>query len=667
MRFRKGTIAVVFTVLGILLLGTGFMQAQAAMECTQTAFQALGLTDEEGQLVTITSAQVMTTYGTTGSPPTPVTVPEHCYVTGMISPQIRFHVALPTAWNSRFYMPGGGGFNGSLTSLTVPLLMNYATAGTDSGHSTSIDPNDGPNAKFAYPDSDPIRHQKKIDFAYRSYRETAVLAKTIINKYYGTWPLYSYWVGCSEGGREALMMAQRFPELFDGIVAGAPILYLTKAHMWSVWNPFQLWDGVPRPGTPGQIMGTNQLPALAAAVYNKCDSIDGLVDGFIVDPRKCNFDATEDLPICDTPTDTCFTMAQATAIHNIHDGVRNSAGEPLFPGQPPGAEVLTRTLPSPVASSSGWVPWIIPNPPAVASSQQGIGESSMQYFSLTNPQPGPTWNFYDFDYDNDPQRLLETSAMVDMINPDLSAFRNRGGKMIHYHGWGDPALTPLMSVNYFESVLNFMGEDAASEFYKLYMVPGMFHCSGGVACWDANTTVPPSTTPAINPNSNQLKFFAAVVDWVEHGKAPYTFIGTRLATATGLTARTRPLCPYPAVERYLGSGNIDDAKNFVCVVPTGVRIEPETFNLKSKGDFTAFVTYPSGYNASEWQITNVVCEGATAVKGTLSGKDYIAKFNRQAVQGVAPGNAIVFTVTATAEYNGQKVFFEGEDTVRVIK
>ena len=667
MRFIKGIPVIVFSVLAILLCAAGPVQTQERTECTQAAFEALGLTDEGGQPVTITSAEIKTTHGTVrvGEPPvtTPVTVPEHCYVTGMIVPQIQFHVALPMAWNNRFFMPGGGGFNGTLPSLTVPLLMGYSTAGTDSGHSTSIDPDDGPQAKFAYPDSDPVRHQKKIDFAYRSYRETAVLAKTIINKYYGTDPLYSYWVGCSEGGREALMMAQRFPELFDGIIAGAPISYLTRAHMWSVWNPFQLWDGVERPGTPGQIMGPNQLPALAKAVYDKCDAGDGLTDGLINDPRNCNFDATKDLPICDTATDTCFTMAQAVAIHNIHDGVRNSAGELLFPGQPPGAEVLTATVPTPDGATSGWSGWIVGNP--YPSRQQSIGESSMQFFSLT-PQPGPDWNFYDFDYDNAPQRLLETSAMVDMINPDLTAFKNRGGKMIHYHGWADPALTPLMTTNYFESVLSFMGETSTSEFYKLYMVPGMFHCSGGVGCWDGNTTLPRnSPTPAINPNGNQLKFFSAVVDWVEYGTIPYTFIGTRAATDTGLTARTRPLCPYPTVERYLGSGNIDEAENFVCVIPANVRIEPETFNLKSQGVFTAFITYPPGYPASNWQITKVVCEGATAVRGMVSEEGYIAKFHRQDVQGMVPGSAVPFTVTATAEYNGQKVLFEGSDTVRV--
>ncbi len=435
--------------------------------------------------------------------------------------------------------------------------------------------------------------------------------------------------------------------------------------MWSVWNPFQLWDGNFRPGPPGpgQIMNSNQLPALAKAVYDKCDAIDGLEDGLIEDPRKCDFDATRDLPICDTASDTCFTMDQAIAIKNIHGGVRNSTGELLFPGQPPGAEVLTTTTPTPNGATSGWSGWIIGNP--YPSRQQAIGESSMQYYSLT-PQPGPTWNFYDFDYDNDPPKLLETSAMVDMINPDLRAFKNRGGKMIHYHGWADPALTPLMTVNYFETVLDFMGKESTSEFYKLYMVPGMFHCSGGVGCWDGATTLPPFTAPTINANANQTKFFNAVVDWVEHGTVPYTFIGARAATAS-LTARTRPLCPYPAVERYLGSGSIDDAVNFVCVVPTGVRVEPETFNLKSKGDFTALITYPPGYPANDWKITKVVCEGAASTGGTLSGKGYVAKFNRQDVQDVAQGNLAEFTVTATAEYNGQKVFFEGSDNVMVIK
>jgi feruloyl esterase len=428
-------------------------------------------------------------------------------------------------------MAGGGGFNGSLPNLNQGLTLNFATAGTDSGHAGF--PLD---ASFAYnpPDnSNPNAAQKKEDFSFRSYHETAHLAKKIIKAFYGHHPRYSYWVGCSEGGREALMMAQRFQDLFDGIIAGAPVLYLTKAHMWSIWNPRALLDG---PVT------ADQLPFLADAIYWKCDGIDGLVDGLIDDPRNCAFDPRKDLPICSTASATCFTTAQTEALHKIYDGVRNSAGRLLFPGQPPGAEVFAGGV-------SGWVPWIIGSP----SLQELIGTSSMQYFSLT-PPPGPTWKITDYNFDTDPARMLQTSKMVDMINPNLWEFKHRGGKMIHYAGWADTALTPLMTVNYYESVLDFMGKENTKEFYKLYMIPGMAHCGGGVGCFDSRT------------NGDVIKLLDAVVEWVEHGIEPYTFVGSRVDN-NGTVLRTRPLCPYPAVERYLGKGDINDAKSFVCVVP----------------------------------------------------------------------------------------------------
>ncbi len=270
MRFGRGFFACLLFV--ILLTGAPPFQARA-MDCSTAAFQALGLVDLKfhSPLTHLTATKVAAAAATATTP----ALPEYCEVQGTIRPAITFRLVLPaTTWNDRFYMAGGGGFDGSLPNLNQGLVLNYATAGTDSGHAgTPLD------ASFAYnpPDnSNPDAAQKKEDFSYRSHSETAHLAKKIIKAFYGRDPRYSYWVGCSEGGREALLMAQRFPELFDGIVAGAPVLYLTKAHMWSIWNARALLDG------PVTI---DQLPFLADAVYKKCDGIDGLVDGLIDDPR----------------------------------------------------------------------------------------------------------------------------------------------------------------------------------------------------------------------------------------------------------------------------------------------------------------------------------------------------------------------------------------------
>lgn len=516
------------------------------------------------------------------------------------------------------------------------MNLNYATAGTDSGHvGIALD------ASFAYNppgNTNPDAAQKKIDFSYRSYDETTTLAKTIINAFYGRGPAYSYWVGCSEGGREALMMAQRFPGHFNGIIAGAPVLYLTKAHMWSIWNPQALFG-------EGSV-AVEQVPALADAIYNKCDGIDGLVDGLIDDPRNCNFVPVEDLPLCDVATATCFTAAQAEALRKIYDGVRNSANEKIFPGMLPGAEVLATTG---VAGTSGWVPWIIGNP----SLQQMIGESSMQYFSLT-PQPGPTWVFTDYNFDTDPAKMAATSAMVDMVDPDLSIFKSRNGKMIHYAGWADTALTALMTTDYYQSVLDFMGESETKEFYKLYMIPGTFHCGGGVGCFDSASDV--------------IQFLNGVREWVENGTEPTSFTGHRVVDDE--TVRTRPLCPYPEVARYKGTGSVDEAESFTCLalIPAVVDIKQTSAKL-NKGTITANMTIPQGYSFKKKQEIGPVVSAAALAKSTsLTNKktNLKAMFKMKDMVDITAGDAVTFTVTAIFSQGGKNYAFEGTDTVNVL-
>ncbi len=561
--------------------------------------------------------------------------PAYCEVRGILTPEIKFTVKLPAAWNGRFYMVGGGGFNGGINdgAMMPAVVRGYATAGTDSGH-------DGQKEKlatFAYnpPDnSNPNALQKKLDFAYRSYYDTAVLAKKIVKTFYESDIRHSYWVGCSEGGREALLMAQRFPELFDGIVVGAPILDLTKAHMWSIWNPRALaGEGA---------VAVNQLPFLADAIYRKCDGIDGLVDGLIDDPRTCTFDPAKDLPKCDAASPACFTAGQIAALKKVYDGVKTSRGELLFPGMPPGAEVL--------APASGWDQWLIGNP----SRQQAYGESSMQYLSL-NPQPGPGWKWTDFNFDTDPQRMAVSSVLFDMTDPYLGPFKARGGKLIQYHGWADTALTPLMSINYYEDVFKVMGEKETKSFYKLYMLPGIFHCGGGAGCYD---------------RSDVNIWFDKVVDWVEKGAEPQAIVGSR-KDASGKVTRTRPFCSYPMVARYTGKGDINDAASFTCVtiVPAKVRIAPGNLDLGKDGQFTAAVTLPRGYKLKSDNIKAVVCEGAPAVKGSvkLTGRSLVARFRTRGVVNVQPGVETAFAVSVIADSLGQKTNFEGLDMLKVVK
>ena len=268
------------------------------------------------------------------------TVPEHCEIIGTIEPEIGFAVDLPTDWNGRFYMAGNGIYAGSISydAMDVGLSMGYATASTDTGHDTSADPMMGMfDASFAY--NNP---EAEIDYCYRAVHETAVTAKEIIEAYYGEQPSYSYFVGCSTGGRQGLMEALRYPEDFDGIVAGAPVVDFTGVQMWGIWNAQALLgDGNIPP---------ESLPILAEAVYTKCDGVDGLVDGLINDPRNCTFDPATDLP------PGSFTPAQVEALEKIYDGVRNSQGELLYPGAPLGTEVFGVGMMGP---GSGWAMWVV--------------------------------------------------------------------------------------------------------------------------------------------------------------------------------------------------------------------------------------------------------------------------------------------------------------------
>jgi len=640
MKFLKPLILTPVAMLITLTFGAGPALSAPTNVCTQEAFTNLGLTDEQfGKPVIISSVAVV---GASGA------IPSHCVVRGTIWPEIGFAVKLPTGWNGNFYMVGGGGWNGTInegtspadgfTSSMVPALVKrYATAGTDSGHSVA---KDGPLTTFAYnpPDnSNPNALQKKLDFAYRSYHETARLAKELIKAYYGNAARFSYFAGCSEGGRQALLFAQRFPDDFDGIYAGSPLAILPRKHMWDVWVAQALLG-------EGSI-SVDQMPILAAAVYNKCDSIDGLVDGLIDDPRKCKFDPAKDLPRCpmDIASPTCFTTGQIGALNKIYGGVKNSAGVLLFPGLPLGAEIL--------APASGWVFWMIPPPDPTFGAIYGL--ASMQFISLT-PQPGPTWKLTDFNFDTDPARLEESSELLDTVNPDLSRFKSRGGKMIHLHGWADTPIPSHVSVNYYNSVLKSVLQSmgGTTEFYKLYMVPGGFHCGGGAGCFDS----------AGDPTNT---IFPALVDWVEKGIEPGAFVGHRVVN--NAVVRTRPLCPYPEVARYLGKGSIDDAANFTCVdiVGTAVRIEPATLKVGSQGKFTATLTIPKGYDVKKFSA--VTAEGALAVETTFTqnGRALKATFNRQDLINITAGEDVVFTVTAIFAHQGRDVAFEGSVNVNV--
>ena len=454
-------------------------------------------------------------------------LPEHCDVRVVIWPETKFAVKLPASWNNRFEMVGGGGWAGtiSLAAVDAAVRDGYAATSTDTGHDAQKEP----GASFAYPGPDnPNAARKVIDHGYLAVHETALVAKKIIRAYYGADARYSYWVGCSTGGRQGLMEAQRYPEDFDGYVIGAPVLDLSHLQMKAIWNYLAIETGA------GQIK-PEKFPALANAVYGKCDALDGLKDGLIENPLKCNVDPAKDLPRCtgDSDRPDCFTPAQIEGVKKVYDGPRDSHGRQLFPGMPPGAEAL-----APAGRGgqlqSGWA--------RMGADSFNLADSFFKFMAF-DPAPGANWDYHTFDFDVDPQRLTAISLRIDATIPDLSAVRARGGKIVHYHGWADPGVTPKMSVNYYEAATKAMGEKETRDFYRFFPVPGMFHCGGGPGC-------------------GNVDWLTAAVNWVEKGDAPSMLVGAHIEG--GRTTRTRPICAYPSVARYKGSGSIDEAANFTC-------------------------------------------------------------------------------------------------------
>ena len=648
-RPQAARLALLMGLVTLLMATSGTQAAGRPIDCTLEAFQALGLVDQEfGRPITFTSVELIS--GARGVPD------QHCACHGTIWPQINFVVKIPEMyWNGRFFMLGGGGWNGVIyePAMTPYLRAGYATAATDSGHRE-----EEPLAAFAYnpPDnSNPHASQKRLDYAYRSYHETSLAARAMIEAFQGEKPKYSYWVGCSEGGREALLMAQRYPKDFQGIICGAPALNPTGAFTWFIWNALALsGEGRILSGRPGEI---DQIPYLAWTVYDRCDGRDGLVDGLIDDPRNCDFDPARDLNVCDQPRATCFTPAQIQALKRIYGGVRDSGGRPLFPGMPPGAEWE-------------WHPWLLGSP----STQLEYGESFMLYYACTPPladlknAQGQPWTWRDFDFDRDPKLLGEASKLLDTTDTDLTAFKDAGGKLLHYTGWSDPALTAFMSLDYYQGVRKTMGAKAADDFYRFYLIPGAAHCGGGMGCFDQDRDIP-------------RVLFPALVKWVENDVPPGPLKGTRPRDG-----RSRPMCPYPQVARFLGAhgrAGIEDAGNFTCVEPAAALVAiPGPVSLSQGSSFTARLTLPAGYHGKGLKPVALVCAGAPGgqVQRIASRKNssgvtqpmapveavYQAVFKTADLINIKPGDAVVFTLTGIFDQNGKRVAFEGSQTVQVL-
>src|SRR5713226_1347392 len=449
---------------------------------------------------------------------------------------IKIEVWMPTEgangsrWNGKLKSQGNGGFAGEIDyhGMGIAVHQGYATAGTDTGHSGG-----GTDASWA------LGHPEKVtDFGYRGIHEMTRVAKAVIKAFYGNDPQHSYFGGCSNGGRQALMEAQRFPEDYDGILAGAPANYFT--HLLAK----ALADAQATTLDPGSYIPSSKLPAIARAVNAACDAQDGVTDGILNDPRQCHFDPGTML--CkEGDSEKCLTAAQVTALKKLYEGPNDAKGRKIFPGYLPGAE----------EGPGGWETWITGPAP---------GKSLLFAFSggyFSNFVYGKAdWNYKDASVDQAMKAADEkTAQMLNATEANLTAFKTRGGKLILYHGWNDPAISALNTINYYNDVVSKMGARETEALARLYLVPGMQHCGGG-----------PGTDSfgqgAAGTKDAQHSVELALEEWVEKGSAPAAIVATRYegGDPSKGVKMTRPLCPYPQVAKYKGSGDTNDAGNFVC-------------------------------------------------------------------------------------------------------
>jgi feruloyl esterase len=477
--------------------------ARPVRSCESLATVALPNTTIESAMVDADNPGICRVVATTTHPPA--------------GDAVQIWIAIPTSnWNGRFLGTGGGGFvGGNPASLNQPAALGFAAGATDTGH-------EGGSGSFALDTSGRLNWQAIRNFAHVGIHEMTVTGKALTEAMYGVPPRYSYFNGCSTGGRQGLMEAQRYPQDYDGIASAAPAINWTKLLMQSLWGSM-LMNNLSNP------VPSCKLAAATAAAIAACDGIDAVQDGVIEDPQRCTFDPGA---LVGTSAGDCgtFTRTDADIIRKLWEGPTRADGDFLWYGQPRGADLNA------MAASRGTPP----EPQAFPFSVTWL-----QYFLTQNPQfdwTTITPALYEQLWD---RSVEQYGIVIGTDNPDLSAFRDRGGKAIIWHGWADQLITADATIDYYRRVQHQMGGPTeTSDFARLFLAPGVAHCRGGAG---------PAPTGVLD----------ALLTWVEEGTAPDTLTATERDQTGGVT-RSRPLCQYPLVARYTGSGSTDDAANFVC-------------------------------------------------------------------------------------------------------
>ena len=458
--------------------------------------------------------------------------PSHCRVVGVIETEIQFELLLPDVddWNGRFLMGGGGGFVGTVQNQArtlyshggTPLQRGYATVGTDTGH-------EGNGIEASWALDHPTR---QVNFGHRAVHLTAEAAKSIIRQYYDRTPERSYFAGCSRGGGQAMMESQRYPDDFDGIVSAAPAYHWTGFGAAFVQNQQLIY---PEGDIDHPVITSANLELLGSSIIAACDADDGVVDGIVTDPRRCAF-VPDDLPRCveDIGADNCVTSAQLAAIKKVYDGPISN-GERIYHGFNYGGE----------DDRGGWDSWVVASEQrratGIPNAQYGFGTELYKYFVFSDPE----WDYTAYDFSTYAEDTTDTAAILNATDTDLSAYRDRGGKIIYWTGWSDLALPPLGTIDYYEQLE--AGDPTVRDYAKLYMLPGVLHCAGG-------------------PGPDKVDWIEAIRAWVEEGRAPERLMASKL-DSTGSATLTRPVCPYPQVAVYDGSGDPNDEASFSCAVP----------------------------------------------------------------------------------------------------
>jgi feruloyl esterase len=485
--------------------------------------------------------------GTFAGPPQPFTgadlsvfykkLPAFCRVVVHAHPSVDSDIILEvwmpvTGWNGKLQGIGNGGFAGLIDyfELGTAVAKGYAATATDTGHAGS--PIDAEWA-LGHPD-------KIIDFGHRGVHDMTRIAKIAVQQFYGAAPLHSYFAGCSDGGREALMEAQRYPLDYDGILAGAP------ANYWTALLSMAAVDVQALTATPDSFIPQSKIPAIGGAVRAACDSLDGVRDGVVSDPRQCQFDpaSIECKPGSDAAT--CLTVPQVTALKAIYAGLQDSSGHSIFPGYLPGGE----------EGQGGWGLWITgPAPGRSLMAAFGNGYFTDMVFN------DPHWEMKSFSLESGMKTAqLKTAEALDAVSPDLTSFQAHGGKLILYHGWNDPAIPARNTVQYYDSLKEKMGENATDAFVRLYMLPGVQHCGGGPGADDIGST---GASTSSDPGHNVR---LALEAWVEKGTAPKSFIATKSEDEGHSTSMTRLVCSYPEASKYNGAGDPNSASSYSCVL-----------------------------------------------------------------------------------------------------